>query len=138
MHKDEVDILRDCVSGPISMGRNWNCTITMCSWSGGQPAVLVLQRGRTCVSQCLSTYLIAQIICIIVVLKVLKLWMPYPPPPNFRLLHCFDILTQISCIFTLNLDDNYVFLSNSSRLGILYTGILDLSPTNTSNHVVSS
>ena len=50
-----------------------DCTITMCSWSGGQPAVLVFQKGRTGVSQCLFTYLIAQIICIIAAPKVLKL-----------------------------------------------------------------
>ena len=48
------------------------CTISMCCWSGGQPAVLVLQKGRTCVSPCSFTYLIAQIICIIAAPKVLK------------------------------------------------------------------
>ena len=35
--------------------------------------MLVCQKGRTCVSQCLYTYLIAQIICIIAAPKVLKL-----------------------------------------------------------------
>ena len=34
--------------------------------------MLVFQKGRTCVSQCLFTYLIAQIICIIAAPKVLK------------------------------------------------------------------